>query len=460
MRRRKTDIHRRVNGNLRIEFTKTDLTSYAGLELLIRYFQSIELNRLIRSFLSSTGLTGDFGITGMFRLFIGLVMVGAERLRHILYLDGDPVFERFCGLASLPSSRTMSRWLKSFTATSYERLQDLNAKIVSRMIQKLPIRTLTLDVDGTVVSTGLKVSGALRGYNPHKRKVPSYYPITAHVGETGHLLRVRNRSGNVHDGASSIRFLHKVFAQVDKTLGRRYRLNLRMDGAFFLEKVIRLLQEKKAGYAIKVPFWRWIDLKGHIQGRKRWYHVASKVEYFEKNLRLDPWGMTLRVVIYRKKVMHKTRKNYQLDLFDPNDGYYEYSAVATNLSYDGKELWRFMSGRGAHEKVIGELKSGLAFDTIPTDQYLANSVWQQLVVIAHNLLTNFQIDCGATPRKRSWKRTALYNLKSIATIRFELLNRAGQIVRPAGSAVMRICKNDRIERMFNRIVVALNAKAG
>jgi hypothetical protein len=354
----------------------------------------------------------------------------------------------------------MSRWLKSFTAISYKRLQDLNAEIVSRMIKKLPIRTLTLDVDGTVLSTGLKVSGALRGYNPHKRKVPSYYPITAHIGETGHLLRVRNRSGNVHDGTSSIRFLKNVFAQIDKTLGRRYRLNLRMDGAFFIERVIRLLQEKKVGYAIKVPFWRWIGLRNHIQGRKRWYRVASKVEYFEKNLRLDPWGMTLRVVIYRKKVMHKARKNYQLDLFDPNDGHYEYSAVATNLSYDGKELWRFMSGRGAHEKVIGELKSGLAFDTIPTDQYMANSVWQQLVVIAHNLLTNFQIDCGAKNRKRSWKRTALYNLKSITTIRFELLNRAGQIVRPAGATVMRICKNDRIESMFTRIASALNAKAG
>jgi len=354
----------------------------------------------------------------------------------------------------------MSRWLKCFTNIGYTRLQDLNAEIVSRMIKKLPVRTLTMDVDGTVVSTGLKVTGALRGFNPHKRKVPSYYPITAHIGETGHLFRVRNRSGNIHDGAHSINFLRNIFAQVEKTLGSRYRLNLRMDGAFFLESVIRLLQEKAAGYAIKVPFWRWIDLRGHIHGRKRWYPVASKVDYFEKNLRIDPWGMTMRVVIYRKKVMHKTRKNYQLDLFDPNDGHYEYSAVTTNLSYGGRELWHFMSGRGAHEKAIGELKSGLAFDSIPTDQYLANSVWQQLVVIAHNLLSNFQIDCGAAQRKRSWKRTAIFNLKSIKTIRFELLNRAGQIVRPAGATVMRICKNDRIESMFTRITSALNAKTG
>jgi hypothetical protein len=38
------------------------------------------------------------------------------------------------------------------------------------------------------------------------------------------------------------------------------------------------------------------------------------------------------VVIYRKRVHHLSPKNYQLDLFSPDDGYFEYSAVATNLA--------------------------------------------------------------------------------------------------------------------------------
>ena len=96
--------------------------------------------------------------------------------------------------------------------------------------------------------------------------------------------------------------------------------------------------------------------------------------------------------------MHATRKNYQLDLFDPDNGTWEYSAVATNLPFDTRTLWRFMGGRGMHEKAIGELKTGLAFDTIPTDDYQANSVWQQIVLLAHNLLTNFQIESGLIAR--------------------------------------------------------------
>jgi hypothetical protein len=43
------------------------------------------------------------------------------------------------------------------------------------------------------------------GYTPHPRKVPSYYPITAYEAQSGHLLRVQNRPGDVHDGKAAKR---------------------------------------------------------------------------------------------------------------------------------------------------------------------------------------------------------------------------------------------------------------
>ena len=94
----------------------------------------------------------------------------------------------------------------------------------------------------------------------------------------------------------------------------------------------------------------------------------------------------------------------------PDDGCYEYSAITSNLDYTLANLWHFMAGRGAHEKTIAQLKSGLAFHTVPTLAYAANSAWQQLVALTHNLLTNFQIDTGAERRRRSRKRTALPRL--------------------------------------------------
>jgi hypothetical protein len=455
VRRRKADLTRRVNGELRVEFAESGLTSYAGLELLIRYFRLIGLNAAIRRHLGGIALSNDFGLVSMVRLLVGLVIVGGRRLRHVEFLRGDPLVLRLCGLAELPTVQTTSRWLKRFTERSVERLRRLNADLVARVVGNLRVKTLTVDVDGSVISTGHTAERAFRGFNPHHRKVPSYYPIMAYLAETGHILRVKNRSGNIDDGKASIRFLRDVFAQVNDTLGRGYRLNFRMDGAFFRQSVLRLLGARGAGYAIKVPFWEWLGLKQLVSARERWRRVNHDVGAFETTLHLTPWDLQVRVVIYRKKVFHPTRKNFQLDLFDPDDGHWEYSAVATSLAYDVRRLWNFMCGRGAHEKAIGELKGGLAFATIPTDHYGANSAWQQLVVLAHNLLTSLQIETGAQKRPRSQKCTALHVLRSIRTLRFEILNRAGHLVSPGGVTVLRLQGNRRARDAFARTAAAL-----
>jgi hypothetical protein len=455
VRRRKADLSRRVNGDVRIEFSATGLTSYAGLELFSRYLRSIRLNGLLRRHMAGSGIRGDFGLVSMIRLLIALLVVGGRRLHHVAFLNHDPLVLRFCALADLPAVHTVSRWLKCFTESTLQRLRAVNAAVVARAIAALPLSTLTIDVDGTVNSTGLKVERAFRGFNPHHRKVPSYYPITAHVAETGHILRVKNRSGDVHDGKKSIGFLRDLFAQVAATLGHQYRLNFRLDGAFFLREIFQLLETRAAGYAIKVPFWRWLDLQSMIRARICWERINAEVEAFERQITLEKWALTLRVVLYRKRVQHRTRKNYQLDLFDPANGTYEYSAVATNLTLDPRRLWYFMCGRGAHEKAIGELKTGLAFDTIPTNHYGANSAWQQIVVLTHNLLTNFQIETGARQRARSQKRTTLFVLKSSRTLRFELFNRAGEIAKPAGVNILRLARNATTEALFDRIAHAL-----
>ena len=114
-------------------------------------------------------------------------------------------------------------------------------------------------------------------------------------------------------------------------------------------------------------------------------------QLLERALWLKPWQRTLRVVIYRTRVQHETRKNFQLDLFDPADGHYEYSAVVTNKTLSGRYLWSFMCGRGGHEKAYGELKSGFAFASVPSFQYAANSAWQLISVLAFNLMRSFQV---------------------------------------------------------------------
>lgn len=456
MRLRRADLRSRVNANLELRFTSPGLTSYAGLELVRRYFGTIGLVQQIRRVVEAGVPRTDFGVPAMLLVVLALLVSGGRRLRHLLYLEGDPLVLRLCGLSRLPTPRTVGRWLREFRAHQLPRVQELNAWLVAAAIRRAGLRRLTIDVDGSVVSTGQQVQWAQRGFNPHHRKVPSYYPITAYEAQSGQMLRVQNRPGNVHDGKAAVGFLRALFAQVAATLGG-YLLEFRMDGAFFRRDIIALLERYGAEYAIKVPFYPWVGLKERVQQTRAWTRVDEMVSCAAHHVAVAQWGRTFRVVVYRKRVHHPTAKNFQLDLFDPADGHYEYSAVVTNKALSGPALWAFMCGRGAHEKAYAELKSGFAFDCVPTMRYAANSLWQLLSVLAFNLVRGFQVLTTADRRGRTRKRGCVYRFASIQTLRYQYFHRAGVLVRPDGYSILDVGCSPAVRERFRRVDRLLKA---
>src|SRR2546427_719776 len=361
-----------------VDFVRQELPSNRGLEVLRRYLRQRELPRRLRAAFAAT--VGDYGGGRLALLVLALLYVGARRLEHLRYVAGDPLIARFCGLARIPTARTVANWLRQFTSATLAPLVQLNHDLVTDAIARLQLPRLTIDVDGTVVRTGATVAWAFRGFNPHHRKDPSYYPLLAHLAQTGHILRCKNRPGNVHDSKQAVAFLREV-----------------------------------------------ID------------------------------GLRARVMIYRKHVAHESPKNFQLDLFTPDDGHYEYAAVATNLALDLPALYAFICGRGAQEKTIAELKGEFALDVVPTHHYGANSAWQQLSVLAHNLARSFQLDTLATPKPRSRKRTYAYLIRSMRTLRFLLIARAGRLTRIGGRHVLRLSHNPATESLYASVTQRLAA---
>ena len=122
-------------------------------------------------------------------------------------------------------------------------------------------------------------------------------------------------------------------------------------------------------------------------------------------------------------------------------------------------MWEFLAGRGTHEKVLGQLKTGFAFDAIPTLNYAANSAWQVLSALAYNLVTSFQIATSAPRLQRSRKRTALFLLKSIHTLRYEFLNKAGIVQRPNGRPTLTLSNNLATKEIFTQLVAKLDRAA-
>jgi hypothetical protein len=75
--------------------------------------------------------------------------------------------------------------------------------------------------------------------------------------------------------------------------------------------------------------------------RRDWTPLAPGVTGFEHRLTIPQWRLDVRVMIYRKHVRHESPKNFQLDPFTPDDGHFEYYAVATNMTLGLPALFAF-----------------------------------------------------------------------------------------------------------------------
>ncbi len=65
-----------------------------------------------------------------------------------------------------------------------------------------------------------------------------------------------------------------------------------------------------------------------------------------------------------------------------------------------------------------ELKGEVALDVVSPRHYWADRAWQQLSVLAHNLIRSFHLDTLAALKPRSRKRTYTCVVRSMRTLRF------------------------------------------
>jgi hypothetical protein len=463
VRLRNSEIHDRINGNLKIEFTEQKLTSFSGLELFNRYFRAIGLRSQIKDALHKSGVCGDYKASELVLTFVSLWLSGGNRLRHVRYLSSDWLIKRVTGVKRMATERTLSRWLKRFTVQALNALLSLNSALVLGTLKILELKRVTLDFDGTVLSTGDQVEKAARGYNPHKRFSKSYYPFLCHVAQTGHFLRVKNRRGNLHDSkGGALSMISDCIREVRESLGRSVVIEVRLDSAFFSEKILRFLIKLGIPYALKMPLWKWTGVKELINQRERWSIASPELSYFASTLSLPKWKLQVPVIIFRKLLTKNNvkSKSFQLDLFDPGDGIYEYQAIVTNQQLSASNVMDFYNGRCGMEREIAEIKTEYGFSNIPTKHFMANSSYQALAILAHTLVKNFQLATDQAPaKKKSSSRTTSYSFESLKSLRFKIIARAGRIVNVAGISTLKMATEPKVEADYRKIERAIDKMA-
>jgi hypothetical protein len=428
------------------------MTTYSGLALVEHVLRLYRLQARLKETFKQYHFGGDYHIGDILFVLVVMFLLGAERLQHIDYLRSDPLFCRVVRLTRIPHRTKISAALKQFASDSLKALIELNGQLVIEKLQSLGLLEITIDLDGTVVSTKGHPTWALKGYNPIKRGAPCYFPLTAHVAETGHFLTIWNRPGNVHDSNRALDLI--------KTIQRRlpmFSIRFRADSAFCAPQVINYLLYKQISFAIKAPFWKLLALKTAAQERKIWYSINDTWSYFWLESPIHSLEKEHYVFIFRKKVK-EPEKHFQLNLFSPNNGVYEYSAVVTDTrQWDAKELLLFVSGRSGQENSLSELKDDFAFGYVPTNTYQANSAYFQVSQMAYNLSLSLQHEMGIVKKHSiNPKRTRFYQGWKWKTFRFLILNRAGRIGWDRGTKVLYLTFNKATKQLYDRIGNALN----
>jgi len=437
----KSQIHLSVQSVPELRFDDQRLTSFSGCVLLQELFRRLKLLKRLQECFEHRSERLMVGFPTITLIMIMHLMLGFRRLRDIERYRDDPVVLRALGLRRMPNVSTVCRSLCRMDRSSVENVRSLSREYVVSRVAAERLARVTLDFDGSVISTSRFAEGTAVGYNNKRKGERSYYPLLCTVAQTGQVLDVFHRAGNVHDSHKAVEFMKGCIEAVRSRLPGVI-LESRKDAAFFSEKMVDFLDSQGVQFTISVPFERFAELKPLIESRRRWKRLDSVWDYFESDWAPKCWQSRYRFLFLRHRVKKQSKEPVQLELFTPHEEGYEFKVIVTNKKGKAKSILLFHNGRATQENLFSELKSHCSMDYVPTRRLSANQLYFLSAVFAHNLYRELQMTTRKVDRQTTPKRAALWIFEEAASIRHKLIQRAGRLTRPHGRLRLTLSGND------------------
>lgn len=458
MKHSRSAVRCKTHGLPQLAFENQALTSFSGLVVFQQLFAVLDLTRRIGECFRQHMNGKIFSRAKVFVQLIIHVLLGYRELRDCRYYRDDPLVKRVLGLKRLPDVATLSRMLKEAVPQIVDKLRRLLRELTLNRLMALRLALVTLDFDGSVQSTGRHAEGTAVGFNKKKKGARSYYPLFCTVSQTGQVLDVLHRSGNVHDSNGAGPFILECVETVCYARGP-VRIEARMDSAFFSDEIISVL-EGSVEYSVTVPFERFVELKKIIEERQRWQRLDGESDFFELRWKPKSWVTPRRFLFIRTRTKKQHKGPVQLDLFIPYEEGYEFKVILTNKTISAKNVLAFHDGRGAQEGIFGELKTNCQMGHVPVRRCCGNQLYLLAGLFAHNLTRELQMMLTPPQRHPTTNRAALWVFEKLDTLRATLLHRAGRITHPHGKLTLTVSANQSIkERFLNTMAAVLSPAA-
>ncbi len=455
MRLANAQIYTRATSLPKVRFQDQELTSFGGIVVFQKLFAKLNFKERLRH--CSAHLAGNtlYHPAVIVQWLTVHLLLGFRKLRDVEFYKEDPLIRRVLGLKTLPDVSTISRILGEFDDRAIEAHHELNREQVLTRVAKEGLRRLTLDFDGSVLSTKRHAEGSAVGFNKVKKGARSYYPLFCTVAQIGQVFDVLHRSGNVHDSNGAISFVRECIERVREALPGVV-IEVRMDSAFFSDEMVQTLDSLRVEFTISVPFERFAQLKGLVQGRKVWWPatVDCKLAYFQKFWKPQSWKRKFRFLFICRESAVQEKGPIQLDLFAPQATGCEFKVIVTNKTGLALKVVRFHEGRGQQENVFSELKDQVSMDYLPCRKWVANKLYLMCSILAHNLGRELQMDAMEQARGTTDKRRPLWIFQGLEMMRRKFIQRAGRLTRTNGVTTLTLSPNPVVEQMLQHYLGA------
>ena len=300
----RADVHCKIHSLPQLRFEDSQLTSFSGLVLIQELFSRLGLRKRLRRCFDHLTVSPIFGYPTLVLCLVVHLLLGYRQLRDLRYYADDPLVKRTLGLRRLPDVATVSRGLARADQDSVKHLREM---VIARLVA-LTLSRVTLDFDGSVLGTSRFAEGTAVGFNRKKKGQRSYYPLFCTVAQTGQVLDVLHRSGNVHDSQGAKHFILHCIGAVRAALPG-VAIEVRMDSAFFSDEIIGSLDAQGVEYTVSVPFERFTELKKQIERRRWWWPLGQGCAYFEASWKPKVWQTRHRFLFIFEPESNSTIKN-------------------------------------------------------------------------------------------------------------------------------------------------------
>jgi Transposase DDE domain group 1 len=437
MKLSRSDANCKAHARPTLRFESHQLTAFGGIVVLQELFRSLNLLDQLKDVFYRRQTGKIYRPQKLFLQLILHLLLGFRSLRDVTCYRDDPLVQRVLGMHCIVNPATMSRMLQDVSDGEVLALRRLMSGQVLDRLSLIALPRITLDFDGSVCSTTRRAEGTAVGFNRKKKGARSYYPLFCTIAQTGQVLDLLHRPGNVHDSKGAREFILHCVRLVRERCPYSI-LEIRMDSAFFSDEVVDALADEGVEFSISVPFERFPKLKQLVESRRRWKRSGPGCSSFELSWKPDCWTRCYRFLVIRQEVVKQRKGELQLDLFEPRDWDYEFKVIVTNKNVGVRSVTRFHEGRGSQEGIFAELKTDVAMGHIPVRSRNGNQAYLLAGLLAHNMIRELQMRQSPPTRATNVTRAARWVFEQVGNLRRHVFQRAGRLTRPGGRLTLTI----------------------